>query len=241
MQYKSLDVLENVMVAENIYKLTLKGEYEVKPGQFFMLKSWEDEPILSRPFSIYDKGEDYISFLYEVKGKGTEKLSRLKKEDKVKALGPLGNGMDISRIKGKVALIGGGIGIAPLAYFAKKIEADVDIYFGFRDEVYGIENLRNKELFITTESGRVGYKGYVTDIFNPFDYNLVITCGPLVMMDKVKRICEKTATPLYLLMESKMACGIGACLVCACKTKDGMRRVCKDGPIFKGEEVVLDA
>lgn len=240
MQYSSLKVLENREISRNIFKLTLKGKYEVKPGQFFMLKSWE-EPILSRPFSIYDKGENYISFLYEVKGKGTEKLAKLKNQDTVKVLGPLGNGMDISSIKGKVALVGGGIGIAPLVYFAKNIEADVDIYFGFRDEVYGIENLKCKNLYISTESGKVGYKGYITDIFNPFEYNLVITCGPLVMMKKVKDVCKKTATPLYLLMESKMACGIGACLVCTCKTKDGMKRVCKDGPIFKGEEVVFDA
>ena len=243
MNYKSLIVKENEKLAEGIYKLTLYGEYDVLPGQFFMLKSWDKEPILSRPLSVHDYDNKKISFIYQVRGAGTNYFSMLKKGDFVKATGPLGNGMDTTKIKGKVALVGGGVGTAPLAYFAKIINAEVDVYFGFRDESYGIDGLKDKvkNIYIATESGKEGHKGYVTDIFNPFDYNLVIACGPDGLMEKVKEICIKTATPIYLLLEKNMACGVGACLVCTCKTKDGMKRVCKDGPVFKGEEVLFDA
>ncbi|KRQ86235.1 Dihydroorotate dehydrogenase B (NAD(+)), electron transfer subunit [Caloramator mitchellensis] len=243
MNYKSLIVKDNEKIAEGIYKLMLYGEYEVLPGQFFMLRNWDKEPILSRPFSIHDCDNKMISFIYQIKGTGTSYLSLLRKGDFVKVTGPLGNGMDTSNIKGKVALVGGGVGIAPLAYFAKKIKAEVDVYFGFRDESYGIDELKDyvENIHIATESGKEGHKGYVTDIFNPFEYSLVIACGPDAFMKKVQDMCIKTQTPLYLLLEKNMACGVGACLVCTCKTKDGMKRVCKDGPIFRGEEVVFDA
>jgi dihydroorotate dehydrogenase electron transfer subunit len=96
-------------------------------------------------------------------------------------------------------------------------------------------------MYITTESGSEGTKGYVTDIFSPLDYNAVICCGPEVMMKKVVDICNRCATPVYVSMEEHMACGVGACLVCTCKTTKGMKRTCKEGPVFSGREVVLGA
>jgi dihydroorotate dehydrogenase electron transfer subunit len=155
-------------------------------------------------------------------------------------LGPLGNGFPCHEVSGKVALVGGGIGIPPLFETAKQLAkngCNVDVFLGYKDELFAFEPFEEvcEKIFIATETGKEGYKGFVTDIFHAQNYNAVFTCGPEIMMMKVKKLCNTQQVPVWLSMENRMACGIGACLVCTCKTKAGMKRCCKDGPVFSGK------
>ncbi len=230
----------NIQVATNIYELKIEGNFKGEAGQFYMIKGWEVNPFLSRPISICDISEGVITFLYEVRGKGTHIISQLKTGDILELLGPLGSGFDMD-LEGNIAIISGGIGIAPMIYLGKKLNANIDFYCGFRHEVYCVNRIESHvgNVFISTEDGTVGHKGFVTELFIPKKYDLVLTCGPIPMMERVVNMC-KGKVPVYVSMESRMACGIGACLGCTVETTSGMKRVCKEGPVFLGEEVVFN-
>ena len=241
--YRSLKVKSNMEIATNIFQVEVEKDFNIsiKPGQFFMLRAWEaKDPFLARPISIGDVGEKSLTFLYESKGKGTRIFSNLRKGDRLEILGPLGNGFDLAS-KGRTAIVGGGIGIAPLLYLLKSLEGEVDFYAGFRDEVYWIERIEKyaKNVYISTEDGSRGHKGYIVDVFDAKKYARIITCGPLPMMEKLMEVCEDKSK-VEMSMEKRMACGIGACLGCTIETVDGIKRVCKDGPIFMGTEVIFD-
>ena len=234
---------ENVEISEGIYKLSIKGKFNVKPGQFFMLKVGELEPLLPRPISVYDADDEEISFLYQIVGQGTKQLSNLRVNDELQIMGPLGNGFDIEKIKGKIAVVSGGIGIAPLVYLIKKLtNCEIDLYCGFRTVDYSVDSVEKyvNEINLSTESGKVGHKGYVTDLIDPQKYETVICCGPEVMMKKVISMCNDVNIKVFVSMENHMACGIGACLVCTCKTKAGNMRTCKDGPVFNGKDLIFN-
>lgn len=249
LEYGTYKVISNIEISKGVYKMEVAGEFDVKPGQFFMLRAWDREPVLSRPISVNNLDVDSISFVYQVVGKGTEILKNLKEDDDIQLLGPCGNYFDAGKIKGKVAIVAGGIGIAPMQYLAKAINGSkalddqliLDIYAGFRDDVYIIDDIEEytSNIYLSTESGRYGYKGYITEIFKPELYDVVLCCGPEVMMNKVVKMCADVNVPIYVSMEKHMACGIGACLVCTCKTVNGNKRTCKDGPVFLGAELVL--
>ncbi|KNF07204.1 dihydroorotate dehydrogenase B (NAD(+)), electron transfer subunit [Gottschalkia purinilytica] len=243
-KYSKQTVFENIEIAKNIFKMTISGDYNVKPGQFYMLRSWGIDPFLSRPISIHDVNENGIVFLYEVRGEGTRLFSTLRKGDSIELLGPIGNGFDIENIKGKVAMITGGIGIAPLYYTVKELkDCTVDFYAGFRDEIYSVDYIKEytNDVKISTNTGSHGHKGLIIDIFNPKEYEVVLCCGPTPMMEKVTEICNEANIPAYVSLESHMACGVGACLGCTCKTTRGRERICKEGPVFLGKDVFLDA
>jgi dihydroorotate dehydrogenase electron transfer subunit len=244
LKYESSKVLRNIEVEEGIYKLHVSGSFNIKPGQFFMLSAWEGQMLLPRPISVHHVDEKGVYFLYQAKGNGTKILSRLSEGDTINILGPLGNGFDAANIKGKIAVVAGGIGIAPMRYLIKSMkDCQVDLYCGFRDRIYGIEKIKDdvKNIYISTDMGTEGHKGFITDIFEPGQYDMVICCGPEVMMKKVAQKCKEASVPVYVSMEKYMACGIGACLVCTCKTIYGNKRTCADGPVFSGEELCLDA
>lgn len=234
----------NIQIARNIYEIKLKRKtsrfFYGKPGQFYMLRGWELDPFLSRPISICNVEENIITFLYEVRGRATHIISRLKPGDTLELLGPLGNGFDLN-IGKNIAIVSGGIGIAPLIYLMKNMEASMDLYCGFRDEVYYLDEIKDfvGNIYISTENGSVGHKGFVTEIFKPEKYDNIISCGPLPMMKRVVEMC-KDIVPIYVSMESRMACGIGTCLGCTIETISGMKRVCKEGPVFLGREVVFN-
>lgn len=244
-KYTVNTVIENIQACEGIYKLKIEGNFKAEPGQFYMLRSWDSEPILWRPISVHnvDENGENIEFLYAVVGQGTEFLSRLKREDKISVVGPLGNGFDIEEASGKkVALVTGGIGVAPIHYLSKKIKnSQIDVFAGFKHDVYGLEEIKNhvNSVNISTEDGSYGHKGYITEIFEPEKYDLVLCCGPEIMMYKVINMCREKNTKVYISEEKKMACGLGACLVCTCKTKHGNKRTCVDGPVFSGEDIEL--
>ncbi|WP_438432190.1 dihydroorotate dehydrogenase electron transfer subunit [Gorillibacterium sp. sgz500922] len=225
-------VRSNVRIASDVYILEAEGHFAGEMGQFYMLRGWDDYPLLSRPISIHDKTEDGIRFLYRVAGYGTEKLSRLKAGDPVGLEGPFGNGFP--QIEGRVALVGGGMGTAPLYYAAKRL-ASADAYLGFSAEAFGVEPFREAAQAVTVNVG-----GYIVDDFRPDGYAAVFTCGPLPMMRALAAKLDGSGIPLYVSLEKRMACGVGACLVCSCATKSGNRKVCADGPVFRAEEVELN-
>lgn len=216
--------------------MTIEAEFSGKMGQFYMIRGWKDYPLLSRPLSIHDINDGNISFLYKVLGEGTKRMSRLKDGDSITLQGPYGNGFP--EVNGKVALVGGGMGIAPLLYTAKTLEGKVDsldIYMGFREETVLTEEYQKyaSEFYITIGSN-------ITDQLDIDKYDYILTCGPEPMMKKIVEMKENKNTEIYVSMERHMACGIGACLVCSCETKSGMTRVCKDGPIYLGEDIFYE-
>ena len=232
-------------IASTIFHFSVPNIHEdIAPGQFFMLKAWDDDLPLMRPISVYNVEKEIIHFLYKVIGKGTERLSKLKEGGHIELFGPLGNGFPIHEVTGKVALVGGGIGIPPLFETAKQLTNKgclVDVFLGFKDELFAFEPFAevSHNIFIATEKGSEGYFGFVTDIFTAQNYSAVFTCGPEIMMKKVKEICDTQHVPVWLSLENRMACGIGACLVCTCNTTEGMKRCCKDGPVFPGNLILF--
>lgn len=237
-------VSSNEKVAEGIYKMTVNGEFQGNPGQFYMLKVPNSVVLLPRAISINDVDEEKITFLYQVVGKGTEEFTTLRAGENIQLTGPLGNGFDVNQAGKKVAIVTGGIGVAPMIKVAKSLIAEsVDFYAGFRNEIYSIEDLKSvvNNVYLSTEDGSRGHRGYITEILKPENYDVVFCCGPEVMMFAVAKLCKEKDTPVFISMENKMACGIGACLVCTCKTKGGNKRTCKEGPVFSGEEFDLDA
>lgn len=241
MEYRIEKVEGNIEIAPKVFRLRINGTFQATPGQFFMLRAWKDEPLLSRPISVNTCDEKGITFLYQNVGKGTDILSRLKSGDEVKLLGPSGNGFPVDKMEGKVAIVTGGVGIAPMLYVAEKLKkCKVDLYAGFKEEVYIVDEFKRyvDNIMISTEKGNVGYKGYVTDMLKLENYDVILCCGPEVMMNKVVSMAKEKNVEIYVSMEKKMACGIGACLGCTCKTKSGNKRCCKDGPVFSGEELI---
>lgn len=241
-EYRECKVISNNEISRGIFRLSVEGKFSGKPGQFYMLRCWDNEPILWRPISIHNITSNSIEFAYQLVGQGTNLLSKLKVSEKVKLIGPLGNGFDVENIRGKVAIVSGGIGVAPMRYLVESIkDAEAEVFAGFRDEVYGLDEIiaSGVNVKVSTEDGSEGHKGYVTELFNPEDYDLVLCCGPEIMMYKVVNMCKEVGTKIYISEEKKMACGIGACLVCTCKTVNGNKRTCKDGPVFSGEDLVF--
>ena len=245
MNYTKSKVILNQEISDGIFKLVVEDKNEVKAGQFYMLKL-NGQTLLPRPISICKKDSETITFLYAVVGNGTREYAKLQEGDYINLIGPLGNGFNIEEDLGKVALVCGGIGTAPMLELAKRLrEKDengkIDVYAGFRDEIYLIDELKEyvDEVYVSTNTGKHGHKGFVTEILDVDKYDTVLCCGPEVMMKKVVEICKEKNVKIYVSMEKHMACGVGACLVCTCKTKDGNKRTCKDGPVFDGSYVEL--
>lgn len=243
MEYITSKIIENIEVSKGIYSMKLKHKKGIKPGQFYMLKG--EKSFLGRPISVCEVDNDVVRFLYAVVGKGTNEFSNLKEGENIKIIGPLGNGFSLEQDYGKVALVGGGIGVAPMLELAKALNKEkkskVDFYGGFRDEVYLVNEIEAyvDKAIVSTNTGKVGYKGFITEplLENIKNYDTVLCCGPEVMMKKVVEICKENNVNVYVSMEKHMACGVGACLVCTCKTKEGNKRTCKDGPVFNGLDV----
>ena len=233
-------VLTNEEVAPSFFRIAVEGPFPAEPAQFYMLRAWHLDPPLARPMSVFERTEKQISFLYNVRGKGTKLLKRLNPGDALSLFGPLGNGWQ--RSGSRIALIGGGCGIAPLLHTAK-VFGEVALYLGFQDQPFLVETFEKvgTRLVITSESGRGGRIGVVTDGFDPGGYDTCYACGPHGMLKTLAQLCNTAGVPLFVSLEERMACGIGACLGCAVKTTTGVRRVCRDGPVFRAEEVVWDS
>lgn len=238
MEYFQTSVISNNCISEDIFVMVVgRNGAPASAGQFFMLRATGSALTLLRPISIFKAEADTLHFMYRIIGKGTRELSTLRAGDTVSLLGALGTGYPIDKMSGKVALVGGGLGIPPLCETAKELTAkgvQVDVYLGYRDDLFAVEEFEPhcRDIFVSTEKGEEGYRGFVTDLLKPEGYDAVFTCGPEIMMRKVAAMCAATKVPCWCSMEHRMACGIGACLGCSVRTAEGMKRVCKDGPVF---------
>lgn len=231
-------VIENKEIADNIYKITLRGDISGYPGQFYMVRAWNGlDPFLSRPLSISDIQGEHISFVYELRGKGTKELSLIKTDETIQLTGPLGNGFTVNEDL-KSAVVSGGVGIAPMIYLLKKYHKRMDMFAGFRAEPYLIDECfaHSNNLHVASEEGLGWHKGLVTELINVDDYDVIYACGPEPMLKALAEMI-KNKTILYISMENHMACGIGSCLGCTIQTRHGIKRVCKDGPVFEANEV----
>jgi len=225
-------VWSNIKVSSDCYILTVEGKYGGRMGQFYMVRGWRRDPLLPRPLSIYDLNEQGISFLYRVVGAGTERLAELKRGDHIELNGPLGNGFP--EVDGHVALVGGGLGIAPLYLAARQLPRST-AYLGFSREAFAVEPFR-----VVCEEVVVKTGGSILDDIDLSGFDAVFACGPKAMLQALTDRAEESGTTLYVSVESRMACGVGACLVCSCPTIHGNRRVCVEGPVFAGGEVLWD-
>lgn len=228
-------IIWNKQLSKDFFLMKAEEKNNAEMGQFYMLRAWDKFPLLSRPISIFDRDEKNITFLYKNIGQGTEIFSKLKTGDEISMEGPYGNGFP--KVQGKIALVGGGLGIAPL-YLAAKVlksinpQSIVDIYLGFSDKGVLYEEYKN-----VADKVHINVGGFITDDIDPNQYDYALSCGPKIMMKILYEKCKGTKAKVYVSMENRMGCGVGACLVCSCKTINGNRKVCKDGPVFLGEEV----
>ena len=230
-----------------------------RAGQFFLIKPRRTGVFLGRPISVAGWKETakngkasggILRFLVARRGRGSRELMEMRPSEEAELIGPLGNSWDDTIItKGPVALVGGGIGIAPLAAFVPELgtmppgPVAFDFYAGFRTGSFGLENLAKnapRSLVIATEDGSQGVKGRIPDFFTPSGYSAVFSCGPEPMLKVVGNACIAAGIPCYISVEKHMACGVGACLGCTVKTTKGNRLCCSDGPIFDAREICFD-
>ena len=241
MKDTTFTIIENKLIAKSVYQMTLQGDTSdiTKPGQFVNIKL--DGLYLRRPISVCDCEEDRLTLVYKVVGHDTEQMSQLQTGEKLLILTGLGNGYDTSLSGENPLLLGGGVGVPPLYLLAKKLIAqgkNVTVILGFNtaDEVFFEKEFKEIgcDVTVAAADGSYGEKGFVTDVL-PENYSYFYTCGPLPML---KAVFSKTNTSGQLSFEEKMGCGFGACMGCSCKTITGYKRICKDGPVLKKEEIL---
>lgn len=248
-------ILSQEAIASDVYSMWLATEKiagEAVPGQFISLFSKDGSRILPRPISLceIDREKGAVRIVYRVAGKGTKEFSHLPAGHSLEVMGPLGNGFPLERAGGKrVFLIGGGIGIPPMVETAKQISGDKVLIAGFRDETFLMEEMeRAARVYAATEDGSCGTKGTVIDAIkeNGLKADVIFACGPTPMLRALKAYAAQQDIECWISMEERMACGIGACLACVCKSVEvdshthvHNKRICKDGPVFLSTEVEL--
>lgn len=243
-------IIRQEEIADDVYSMWLRTEEiagHARAGQFISVYCNEGSRILPRPISIceIDRHDNAIRIVYRTVGGGTKEFAKLHTGDILKITGPLGNGFPR---KGKKAfLIGGGIGIPPMLQLAKELDCEKQMILGFRDELFLVEEFQKEgAVYIATEDGSVGTEGNVLDAIreNGLDAGIIYACGPAPMLRAIKAYAAERHIECWISMEERMACGIGACLACVCQSKDEdehthvkNKRVCKEGPVFRAEEV----
>ena len=250
-------VVSQESIGAGIYSMWIQTDRiaaDAKPGQFVSLYTNDKSKILPRPISLceIDKENGRLHLVYRVTGQGTgtDEFSQMKAGDTIPVLGPLGNGFPLDAVKGKkVFLMGGGIGIPPMLETAKQLDAEKIMVLGYRDELF-----LNKEfeaygdVYVATEDGSAGTKGNVMDAIreNDLEADAIFACGPAPMLRAIKAYALEKGIPCWISMEERMACGVGACLACVCKSREkdahsnvNNKRICKDGPVFLSTEVEI--
>ncbi len=237
------EIAENTPLTSNVYRMRLIGDVSdiTACGQFINIQL--DGFYLRRPISVCDKDENSVTIIYKVVGHGTENMSRMSVGEKLDVLTGLGNGYDTSLSGDKPLLLGGGVGVPPLYMLAKKLVSEgkkVCVVLGFntKDEIFYEDEFRalGCDVTVATADGSYGVKGFVTDAY-PDDYSYFYTCGPEPML---KAIYKTAKSGGQLSFEERMGCGFGACMGCSCKTITGYKRICKDGPVMKKEEILWE-
>lgn len=248
-------VSEQRQIAPQIFDLWIETELaaDAKAGQFVAVYPKNAATLLPRPISICETDGKRLRLVYRTAGAGTTEFSTYRAGEETAILGILGNGFPIEKAAGKRALLlGGGIGVPPMVQLAKELSAlngtSVTAAAGYRDQTLFLkEDLeRYGNVVIATEDGSAGVKGNVLDAVREqkIEADIIFACGPMPMLRAVKAYAAKAGIPAYLSLEERMACGVGACLGCVCKTvkEDGHShvknaRICTDGPVFAAEDV----
>ncbi len=252
-KYKTkAQVISQRSIGTDIMSLVLKADTianEAVAGQFVSLYSKDGSHMLPRPISLceIDKKKGTLRLVYRIVGFGTEEFSKLKSGDTIDIMGPLGNGF--MKKEDSAILIGGGIGIPPMLQLARELSCEKNIVLGYRDELFLNEEFEPYgNVYISTEDGSYGTHGNVIDAIkeNGVKGDIIYACGPTPMLRGIKQYAEENNISCQISMEEKMACGIGACLACVCKTKEkdehsqvNNKRICVDGPVFDAREVEL--
>ena len=244
MRQSIFEIKSNTALTKTVYKMELKGDVSdiTSSGQFVNIKL--DGFYLRRPISVNGCENGILTIIYKVVGKGTEQMAKMQAGEKLDVLTGLGNGYDLSFSGDKPVLLGGGVGVPPLYMLCKKLIAEgkkVSVILGFntKDEVFCEEDFKKlgAEVYVTTADGSYGIKGFVTDALKDIDYSYFYTCGPEPML---KAVFKSTNTSGQFSFEERMGCGFGACMGCSCKTVTGYKRICKDGPVLKKEEILWE-
>jgi len=237
------EIAENIPLTPNVYRMTLRGDASAvtAPGQFIQIRL--EGLYLRRPLSVYDAEADSIAIIYKIVGRGTEQMSRLAAGETLNVLTGLGNGFDLALSGDHPLLVGGGVGVPPLYLLARRLIAQgkrVSAVLGFNTgkEVFCEDAFRalGASVTVTTADGSHGVKGFVTDAL-PEHYTHLYACGPLPML---KAVCHRAKTDGQFSFEERMGCGFGACMGCSRKTAAGSKRICREGPVFRKEEILWE-
>lgn len=243
MKQGNFAIIDNIALTDNVYKMTLQGDTSaiIAPGQFVNMKL--DGLFLRRPISVCNVEGDILTIIYKAVGKGTAQMAQMK-AGTLDVLTGLGNGYDLSLSGDHPVLLGGGVGVPPMYLLARKLLAEgkkVSVILGFntKSEVfYEKEFLAlGADVTVTTVDGSYGLKGFVTDALKNMEYTYFYTCGPEPMLKAVYKASKSSG---QMSFEKRMGCGFGACMGCSCKTITGYKRICKEGPVMKKEEILWE-
>ena len=244
MKQSIFTILSNEALTESVYKMVLGGDTTAitAAGQFVNIQL--DGLFLRRPISVCDYDDKTLTIIYKVVGKGTAQMSKMVAGNKLDVLSGLGNGYDLTLSGDRPVLLGGGVGVPPMYNLAKKLLKEgkkVSVILGFntKSEVFCEEEFKKLgcDVTVTTVDGSYGTKGFVTTPLETVDYTYFYTCGPEPML---KAVYKTSKTSGQMSFEERMGCGFGACMGCSCKTLTGYKRICKEGPVMKKEEILWD-
>lgn len=253
---ENVSIVSQEKLASDVFSMWIQTKdiaKNARAGQFISVYSKDGSRLLPRPISICEVEGDRLRIVYRTVGKGTKEFSGYGAGDTLDVMGPLGNGY--TKLNKKAILMGGGIGIPPMLELARELKnggydvSDADIVLGYRDELFLNEELAQYgRVTIATEDGSAGTKGNVLDAIKAegIKGDVIYACGPTPMLRAINAYAKENGIECYLSLEEKMACGIGACLACVCKSKEiddhshvHNKRVCKEGPVFNAEDVEL--
>ena len=235
-------IVSNEPLTGEVFRMTLAGDTSAitAPGQFVNIRL--EGFFLRRPISVCDYREGCLKLIYKVVGKGTAAMSRMASGTALELLTGLGNGYDISPAGDRPLLIGGGVGVPPLYRLCKDLIAQgktptVILGFNKKEELFLEAEFKalGAEVRVTTVDGSYGVKGFVTDAMGDLDYTYFYCCGPEPMLKAVYRASKTSG---QFSFEERMGCGFGACMGCSCMTVTGSKRICKEGPVLRKEEIL---
>ena len=244
MKQSIFEIISNTALTDSVYEMVLQGDTSAitAPGQFVNIQL--DGMFLRRPISVCDYDARTLTLVYKVLGKGTEAMSKMAPGQQLDILTGLGNGYDLTLSGDHPVLLGGGVGVPPMYNLAKKLLAEgkkVSVILGFntKSEIFYEEEFKKLgcEVTVTTVDGSYGVKGFVTTALDEMDYSYFYTCGPEPML---KAIYKASTTSGQMSFEERMGCGFGACMGCSCKTLTGNKRICKEGPVMKKEDILWE-
>ncbi len=256
MIYVETKIITHEVLAEGVMDLLIEWDHDdrVIPGQFMNVYLNDPSRMLPRPISICEVTDDGLRMVYRITGDktGTAELSGYKPGETIRVTGPVGNGYPMDELSGKKAiLMGGGIGIPPMLYLAKKLEGECSVVLGYRDSTTFLRSefeATGAEVIIASDDGSVGVHGTVIDALDSsgISPSVICACGPMPMLKGIKKYAGDHGIPAFISLEERMACGIGACLGCVTNTTHTDEhshvknaRVCTDGPVFLAEDVSI--